>query len=118
MGRPLGLRLVSGVVQRLEMVKGFDFVHAMRRLDDSDGDDARLTCAVACLFRVAKASHWLTDNSNVTTLASLFSGFVSTTQMDPLIKATMAASNQSVWIVRYGLTKFPLQENVGPYDSK
>ncbi|GKY97392.1 hypothetical protein MPSEU_000697700 [Mayamaea pseudoterrestris] len=29
----------------------------------------------------------------------------------------MAAPNQSVWIVRYGLTKYPLQENVGPYDS-
>jgi hypothetical protein len=25
---------------------------------------------------------------------------------------------QSVWIVRYGLTKFPLVEGVGPYDSE
>jgi hypothetical protein len=33
-------------------------------------------------------------------------------------KFTMAAPNQSIWIVRYGLTKYPLQENFGPYDSK
>lgn len=34
------------------------------------------------------------------------------------IRLTMAATNQTVWIVRYGLTKYPLQENIGPYDSE
>ena len=28
------------------------------------------------------------------------------------------SDRQHVWIVRYGMTEFPLLEGVGPYDSK
>ena len=33
-------------------------------------------------------------------------------------EGTAESSKQSIWIVRYGLTKFPLVENEGPYDSE
>ena len=81
-----------------------------------DGDDARLSCAL----RVPLPSRICVVLVILTTGQTLVSFFHAKCRhkIDPLILLTMASANQSVWIVRYGLTKYSLQENLGPYDSK
>jgi hypothetical protein len=39
-------------------------------------------------------------------------------QHPKMADSTSVKKKQCVWIVRYGLTKFPLVESVGPFDSK